>query len=120
MRVAVVSGGRSSEHEVSLASGEAVRAGLAEAGHEVLDERARSAERLTLALRTRPGIKLGDAEADLSDMAACLDELAGAGLVETDGARAHLTRRGRLLATAVTARVLDALDGHPVVPAGTR
>jgi len=99
----------------ALAAGES-----AEAGHEVLDERARSAERLTLALRTRPGIKLGDAEADLSDMAACLDELAGAGLVETDGARAHLTRRGRLLATAVTARVLDALDGHPVVPAGTR
>jgi D-alanine-D-alanine ligase len=40
VRVAVVSGGRSSEHEVSLASGEAVRAGLAEAGHEVLDVRA--------------------------------------------------------------------------------
>jgi len=40
MRVAVVSGGRSSEHEVSLASGEAVRGGLREAGHEVLDVRA--------------------------------------------------------------------------------
>jgi D-alanine-D-alanine ligase len=40
VRVAVLSGGRSSEHEVSLASGEAVRAGLAEAGHEVLDVRA--------------------------------------------------------------------------------
>ena len=40
MRVAVICGGRSSEHEVSLASGEAVRAGLAEAGHEVLDVRA--------------------------------------------------------------------------------
>src|SRR5882724_4657722 len=39
MRVAVLSGGRSSEHEVSLASGEAVRTGLAEAGHEVLDVR---------------------------------------------------------------------------------
>jgi D-alanine-D-alanine ligase len=38
-RVAVLSGGRSSEHDVSLASGEAVRAGLAEAGHEVLDVR---------------------------------------------------------------------------------
>ena len=37
MRVAVLSGGRSSEHEVSLASGAAVRAGVAEAGHEVLD-----------------------------------------------------------------------------------
>jgi D-alanine-D-alanine ligase len=34
--VAVIAGGRSSEHEISLASGEAVRAGLAEAGHDVL------------------------------------------------------------------------------------
>ena len=32
-------GGRSSEHDVSLASAEAVRAGLAEAGHEPLDVR---------------------------------------------------------------------------------
>ncbi|HEY8583607.1 MAG TPA: D-alanine--D-alanine ligase family protein [Capillimicrobium sp.] len=39
MRVAVLCGGRSSEHEVSLSSGEAVRAGLAEGGHEVLDVR---------------------------------------------------------------------------------
>jgi D-alanine-D-alanine ligase len=38
-RVAVLSGGRSSEHDVSLASGEAVRDGLREAGHEVLDVR---------------------------------------------------------------------------------
>jgi D-alanine-D-alanine ligase len=37
--VAVLSGGRSSEHDVSLASGEAVRAGLAGGGHEVLDVR---------------------------------------------------------------------------------
>jgi D-alanine-D-alanine ligase len=33
LRVAVLSGGRSSEHEISLLSGEAVGAGLAEAGH---------------------------------------------------------------------------------------
>jgi D-alanine-D-alanine ligase len=33
-RVAVISGGRSSEHEVSLRSGEAVAAGLEQAGHE--------------------------------------------------------------------------------------
>jgi D-alanine-D-alanine ligase len=39
LRVAVLSGGRSSEHDVSLASGEAVRAGLAEGGHEVVDVR---------------------------------------------------------------------------------
>ncbi len=37
MRVAVLSGGRSSEHEVSLASGAAVREGLIAAGHDVLD-----------------------------------------------------------------------------------
>jgi D-alanine-D-alanine ligase len=36
MRVAVLSGGRSSEHDVSLRSGEAVAAGLEQAGHEAL------------------------------------------------------------------------------------
>jgi D-alanine-D-alanine ligase len=36
MRVAVLSGGRSSEHYISLRSGKAVAAGLEEAGHEVL------------------------------------------------------------------------------------
>jgi D-alanine-D-alanine ligase len=36
MRVAVLSGGRSSEHEVSLRSGEAVATGLEQAGHEAL------------------------------------------------------------------------------------
>ena len=36
MRVAVLHGGRSSEHEVSLRSGAAVAEGLAEAGHEVI------------------------------------------------------------------------------------
>ena len=36
MRVAVLGGGRSSEHEVSLASAASVAAGLAEGGHEVL------------------------------------------------------------------------------------
>jgi D-alanine-D-alanine ligase len=39
MKVAVLAGGRSSEHDVSLSSGEAVRAGLAQGGHEVLDVR---------------------------------------------------------------------------------
>jgi D-alanine-D-alanine ligase len=36
LTVAVLAGGRSSEHDVSLASGEAVRAGLQAGGHEVL------------------------------------------------------------------------------------
>lgn len=35
MRVAVLSGGRSSEHDVSVASGEAVASGLEAAGHQV-------------------------------------------------------------------------------------
>jgi len=39
MKVAVLAGGRSSEHEVSLESAAAVRTGLAEAGHEVVDVR---------------------------------------------------------------------------------
>ena len=39
MRVAVLAGGRSSEHEVSLASAESVRGGLAEGGHEAVDVR---------------------------------------------------------------------------------
>jgi D-alanine-D-alanine ligase len=37
MRIAVLRGGRSSEHEVSLRSGESVGAGLRDAGHEVVD-----------------------------------------------------------------------------------
>jgi D-alanine-D-alanine ligase len=36
LRVAVLAGGRSAEHEVSLSSGRAVREGLETAGHEVL------------------------------------------------------------------------------------
>jgi D-alanine-D-alanine ligase len=36
MKVAVLSGGRSSEHEISLRSGESVADGLTEAGHDVL------------------------------------------------------------------------------------
>ncbi|MGN6254051.1 MAG: D-alanine--D-alanine ligase family protein, partial [Solirubrobacterales bacterium] len=37
MRVAVLAGGRSSEHEVSLRSGAAVARGLREAGHEAVE-----------------------------------------------------------------------------------
>ena len=39
MKVAVISGGRSSEHEVSLRSGASVAAGLREGGHEVVEVR---------------------------------------------------------------------------------
>ena len=37
MKVAVISGGRSSEHEISLQSGASVAAGLREAGHDVTE-----------------------------------------------------------------------------------
>ena len=47
MRVAVLAGGRSSEHDVSLASAESVRAGLAEGGHEPIDVRIDRAGRWT-------------------------------------------------------------------------
>jgi len=39
MRVAVLSGGRSSEHDVSLASGQSVAGGLRAGGHDVLEVR---------------------------------------------------------------------------------
>lgn len=39
MKIAVLAGGKSSEHDVSLASAESVRAGLVAAGHEALDIR---------------------------------------------------------------------------------
>ncbi len=39
MKVAVLSGGRSSEHEISLVSGQAVVGGLLEGGHEVVEIR---------------------------------------------------------------------------------
>jgi D-alanine-D-alanine ligase len=58
MRVAVLGGGRSSEHEVSLASAESVRTGLAEGGHEPVDVRIDRAGRWTSggeALRLEPG-----------------------------------------------------------------
>jgi D-alanine-D-alanine ligase len=65
MRVAVISGGRSSEHDVSVGSGESVREGVTAAGHEVLDVRiARSGawqhDGATLALE--PGGGLLDAD----------------------------------------------------------
>jgi putative oxygen-independent coproporphyrinogen III oxidase len=88
-----------------------------EAGHERLDPFGRQAERLMLALRTRDGIKLNRAEADLPPVDACIDELVGAGLLDARDDGATLTRRGRLLANDVAARLLASLDASPV---GTR
>jgi len=66
MKVAVVCGGRSSEHDVSLSSGASVREGVAAAGHEVLDVRiARSGawqhDGTTLALEPGGGLLGADA-----------------------------------------------------------
>ena len=63
MRVAVLSGGRSSEHDVSLRSGEAVARGLEAAGHEVL--------RVTI--DRDGGWSHGDASVELTPTAGLLD-----------------------------------------------
>jgi len=89
-----------------------------EAGSEALDATTRAEEALALALRTRRGALIGPAR---QEMAA---ELAALGLLELVADRTVLTRRGRLLAGDVTARLLVA-GAHPgphadAVAAGTR
>jgi putative oxygen-independent coproporphyrinogen III oxidase len=73
-----------------------------ETGSEALDERTRTEERLGLALRTRSGAEQADVIAPVAE------ELLTAGLLQRDDDRLVLTRRGRLLATDVTARLLAA------------
>jgi D-alanine-D-alanine ligase len=66
MRVVVLSGGRSSEHEVSLRSGASVAGGLRQAGHEVVEvliERDGRWLRDGGELELAPGLGLLDAEA---------------------------------------------------------
>jgi putative oxygen-independent coproporphyrinogen III oxidase len=80
-----------------------------EAGHEELGAHARSEESLTLSLRTRTGAEIPVAA---RHEARALERDA---LVELRSGRAVLTRRGRLLATEVTARLLLAAapaDAH--------
>jgi D-alanine-D-alanine ligase len=65
MRIAVLSGGRSSEHDVSLRSGASVGRGLTEAGHEVVAVRIERDGRWTLdgeAIEVAPGGGLLDAD----------------------------------------------------------
>ena len=73
----------------------------AEAGHEVLDEPARVEEALMLAIRTRRGIAIPEGAGSL------VAHLAREGLVEITGDHIRLTRRGRLLASDVTTRLLS-------------
>jgi oxygen-independent coproporphyrinogen-3 oxidase len=101
--------------------------GSPEAGHEVLDPAARVGERLALALRTRPGIARAGGTAGTPRVDACIDDLVDAALLKPHADRVVLTRRGRLLASEVGARVLAALDAEPErcidpagAPAGTR
>jgi D-alanine-D-alanine ligase len=65
MRIAVLSGGRSSEHDVSLRSGASVAQGLTAAGHEVVAVRIERDGRWTLdgdAIEVAPGAGLLDAD----------------------------------------------------------
>jgi putative oxygen-independent coproporphyrinogen III oxidase len=93
--------------------------GSAEADAEVLDAATRGGEWVTLAIRTSAGIKLDAFPVDSPGMSQTWDDLEGAGLVDSGAGRVVLTRRGRLLANEVTARLLVALE-QPVAPAGTR
>lgn len=82
----------------------------AEAGAEVIDGRLRAEEDLTLRLRTRRGIRV---DGRATPVAAQLQQ---DGLLEPDGDRVRLTRRGRLLASEITIRLLQS----GVRSAGTR
>jgi oxygen-independent coproporphyrinogen-3 oxidase len=92
----------------AVAAGEPV-----EAGHEVLDADARRDEEVLLAIRTRTGIPM------TPELRAVAAELAADGLVAPDPDRVALTRRGRLLASAVTVRLLAA-GGSEAPVGGTR
>ncbi len=86
----------------------AVAAGTsARAGEENLDAETRAEEAFSLALRTRSGATC-DPQA-----ATVVAELAEEGVLERDGPRIVLTRRGRLLASDVTVRLLLAGAAPP-------
>lgn len=90
-----------------------------EAGEERLDGPARAAEALVLALRTRDGAVVAPGAGAEAEVAA----LAADGLLDRRGDRVVLTVRGRLLASAVTRRLLDAGAAGPgpgMAAAGTR
>jgi oxygen-independent coproporphyrinogen-3 oxidase len=88
-------------------------------GAEELDAAQRAEERFSLALRTAAGARIPDSGGSTAERLA--DEcaaLAAAGLLEVAGQEVVLTRRGRLLATDVTARLLVAGSAGPSPPAG--
>lgn len=71
-----------------------------EAGSETLDDATRRTERLQLALRTRVGV------AEDAFTAAALAELVEARLVTVGGGRVVLTESGRMMANAVSLRLI--------------
>jgi oxygen-independent coproporphyrinogen-3 oxidase len=87
-----------------------------ESGGEVLDGATRAEEVLTLCLRTRTGAEIPASA--LAEARALRTE----GLLDLEAGRAVLTRRGRLLATEVTARLLlagAAQDQHVLAAGAT-
>lgn len=84
-----------------------------EAAGEVLDETASREEAWSLALRTNGGASAADADPDE------VAELADLDLLTVEGDTLVLTRRGRLLATDVTARLLARGRGGQPVPPST-
>jgi oxygen-independent coproporphyrinogen-3 oxidase len=94
---------------------EQIRAGEApEADGEHLDAATRRDEAFALALRTRRGAT------PPAGATAEVDALTAAGLLTPERDRVILTRRGRLLATDVTVRLLAASTRPPRTPIGTR
>jgi oxygen-independent coproporphyrinogen-3 oxidase len=86
------------------------RGETAEAGSETLDPATRAEEAFALALRTRAGAVVSPGAREV------VEELAAAELLRRTGDRVVLTRRGRLLASDVTARLLLAGAASPEAP----
>jgi oxygen-independent coproporphyrinogen-3 oxidase len=83
-------------------------------GGEDLDERMRDEERLVLSLRTSEGATVP------ASMQPEAERLVDAGLLLERGQRVVLTRRGRLLASDVTARLLVSGERAAAAASGTR
>jgi oxygen-independent coproporphyrinogen-3 oxidase len=82
-------------------------------GDEVLDPETRAEEAFALALRTRRGARFDPRGT------AAVNDLAEQGILDLSGDRIVLTRRGRLLASDVTARLLLAAAAPDLEPVPT-
>ena len=90
-------------------------------GEEILEPEVRAEERFSLELRTRAGARLpprdGGSGTELDLLVA---DLAAAGLLAREHDTIVLTRRGRLMANDLTARLLNSGAARPSIVAGTR